>query len=356
MSSGILLDATPLAGGHGVRGIGRYVRGLIDGLGTGDEWPARVKILTYRDDPVGVPAERAPALAAWRHQDVGWLTGLLNGVAFGRGRWFHATDPWKPWPPLGNALGIITVYDLIPLRDAEVMRRLRRHRRVVYQAYLRQVRRARIVMSISNATAVDLSELLGVSPTRIVVVPPVIRRAAAPLVDREQHAFIWVGVPDPHKRPDLAIRALAAYRQSKLAGTLTCFGPGSRAQYDELRALAIRHGVAEYVDVRGSVTDEQLRRAYASATALLQTSRYEGFGLPAMEAVLAGCPVIAVETPIARETLAGLATFTPAEAADMARAMSSPQPPPKTAQDDAEERHSPEAVGRALRTLYDRLE
>jgi glycosyltransferase involved in cell wall biosynthesis len=313
------IDLTPVASDHGIRGIGRYVRGIASALvEERPEWTGQhLAGLALQEGMV------PEALRTWRAtrpvlrpQDVGWLWAIAADRLAIRNHapeiW-HATDPGTPFSPLGSRRSVVTVYDLIPLHEAAVMARIRPHRRLVYQAYLRQVRRAAFVIAISQATAEDVERTLRVPPERIRVVYPAIRPLAALRLDlvakpAQPVELLFVGVPDPHKRAALAIDSLAAYRLGNGEARLTFVGyipPGVRA---ELLALARRAGVGSSVAFLDRVSDDELARLYES-TILLALSRIEGFGLPPVEAILSGGRVVAVPTAIYRETLGGLATF-----------------------------------------------
>lgn len=354
--SEVLVDLTPATGGHGTRGIGSYVRGMARAIAADPGLAAMVVALAAA--PVdGVRVLPAPGWLAVRPHDVGAVTGWLADTGALRRAGvsaFHAGDPFRPLRPAGAARVAVTVHDLIPLEapDPEA----RRHRQLVYRGYLRSIRRADRVVAVSRTTAAAVSDSLGVDPARIDVVPPVIE--APGQVVREppgEPTFLFVGVPEAHKQPGLAIAALAAYRARHGAGRLRLIGPLLRGHQASLRAEAERLGVAGAVTVEGRVPTAELERAWATATALLAVSRVEGFGLPPVEAALRGVPVVAVDTPIARETLGEAATFAPPDAGAVADAMERAVPPSHAVRAALAERHSPPAVAAALRGSYGRL-
>jgi len=92
--------------------------------------------------------------------------------------------------------------------------------------------------------------------------------------------------------------------------------------------------------------------AFSTATALLLTSRIEGFGLPAVEAALRGIPVIAVDTPAARETVGTVAMLTPQDAEAIAAAMAAPRAPTEAELEDLAGRFSISATADALAAVY----
>ena len=360
MPARLLLDAGPAAGDHKARGIGSYVRGLVESI---VEWPAQRQERIWA---VGLPGKTLAAFEdrgigaqslAWRPFDLGVAFGRIAlGRAAGRARAgvIHATDPHRPWLP-GRARQIVTVYDLIPLREPEMMASWRPHDRLVYRWYLRQVVRADMVVAISETTADDLVDLLGLSRDRIHIVYPVVR-PGPPLARTKpsEPTFLLVGALDMHKQPDLAVRALAAFRQAHRAGQLRVIGPSSVAERSDLLKLAEHLGVGRHVRIEGRIPDVQLDAAFASATALLATSRVEGFGLPAVEAIFRSVPVIAVDIAATRETLAGAATLTPPDPEAIAASMATPAMPDAAVVAALKDRYSSRAAGEALWAAYER--
>jgi glycosyltransferase involved in cell wall biosynthesis len=307
----IVVDTTLLASGHGIRGIGRYLDGVVGALVR--EEPAfveaRVRFLVAAgQDP---PADGLPHIttsrARVRPQDLGWAVAALADRLAARGlgpTWWHQTDPLLPWSPVPRQRTLATAYDLIPLHEAAVWRAIRPHRRLLYRAYLGALRKARGVVTISTETAADLHRSLAIPTDRIRVVPPAIVAPppAAPVaLDPDAPLLLFVGVMDPHKRPELALEALAALRRRR---------PGpTKASVADLQRAAAALGLADAVAFRGRVSDEELSALYRRGV-LLAVSRIEGFGLPPVEAILAGGRAVAVPTPIYREVLGSAATYT----------------------------------------------
>lgn len=359
--SRVLLDTGPASGGHGARGIGRYVRGVVDTIA---EWPTERRERVWA---VGRPGETIDLFGSRgitsrvmgiRPLDVGLLLGpLAFGAAAHRSgaSIFHATDPFRPWRTR-RLRQVVTAYDLIPLRETAMLASWRPHHRLVYRAYLKQIRAAEVVVAISDATARDIVELLGVPDNRIAVVSPVV---TAP--DRPVHrptgtpTFLFVGAADPHKQPELAIEALARFRERHGEGRLRFIGPAGERQRAKILHDAHRLGVLEFIQVDGRVSDAALDEAYTSATALLSTSRIEGFGLPPVEAALRGVPVISVDIPTARETVGDVATLVPADSWAIADAMAQPRTPSPESQDRLRARYSRIAAAEALWAVYEPL-
>jgi glycosyltransferase involved in cell wall biosynthesis len=353
----LLVDLTPALGEHGVRGIGRYVRGLSTALEAVDD-PLTERVVTMGLEVTGLRSVGSRSLVeAWRPQDVGWLTGWIADSLANRssgGPAFHATDPRKALRPFGARL-VATVYDLIPVLDREVGGRVRPHRRLIHRLYLASVRRAARVIAISKSTAVDVAQYLGVPEERIDVVYPVVQGAVGPISGPESSSepiFVAVGVPDPHKQPELAIRSLATFRARAGVGRLRFIGHAPAGHVAPLLEVADQLGVRFAIEFAGSVPDADLEVAYATARAVLALSRREGFGLPAVEAAIRRVPVVAVDTSVARETLGGAATFVPSEVASIVDAMEAAIRPSPAAVAALVERYRPETVGASLLRSY----
>jgi len=356
----LLIDVTPALGDHGQRGIGRYVRGLAASIATFPDdlsdriWalgPSSPTLDLFRDRAIPLEARPGPARGP---------TFVTSRLAMGSAlkssgaRVLHATDPQRPWTPRVRSL--VTVYDLIPLREREMLRSWRIDQRLLYRRYIRQITSAERIISISRATATDLHERLGIAAELIDVVYPLV--APPPHMERAESpepAFLFVGALSPHKQPELALRGFAQFQSRFRAGRLRYIGPSDQQQERRLHDLAASLGVLGSVSLDGRVSERDLELAYASATALISTSRIEGFGLPGVEAALRGVPVIAVATPAATETLDGVATIVPADADAIAQAMDGPVAPSVHAVDALRERYSIATVARSLADSYRRM-
>jgi len=314
------VDATPLATGHAIRGIGRYVGGILDAAGTAEPDWARTKLglLLLKGQAAPIDAavwrtRRSPI----RPQDLDPVVSSVADRIALRGRrpyaWHH-TDPTNPWSPLPAERTIVTVYDLIPFREPTVMARIRPHRRFAYQRYLGLVRAAAGIVAISGTTAADVVELLGVPEERIRIVPPYVTSSvvggtgSAEPVARVPAMFLWVGIPEPHKRPLLAIDALGELVRRGVDAELAFAGvhPAPlRAQLRERVAAARLESRVRYLD---RIDDADLTRRYAGSV-LVATSSIEGFGLPLVEAILAGGRVAATPTAAYRDAVGDVAMF-----------------------------------------------
>ena len=190
--------------------------------------------------------------------------------------------------------GIVTVHDLSFERD----RRLMGHAdRLVFRAVVpRSVRRAVRVITVSERTKRDLVELYRVPEEKIVVIPNGVDPVFRPGDGRRDYALL-VGAVQARKDPLAAADAAAA------AGLpLVVAGPAK----DPALARELERRGAE---LRGYVAKEELAELYRGAACLVFPSRYEGFGLPVLEAMASGTPVAAADEPALREVAGDAAVF-----------------------------------------------
>jgi glycosyltransferase involved in cell wall biosynthesis len=250
----------------------------------------------------------------------------------------------------------VTMYDLIPLLDPDGFSTWHPYHRAIYHWYLRTARGADLLVVISRTTAHWAVEHLGVDPAHIAVVPPLVEHPVSlARVPEPEPTFVWVGALDRHKRPELAVLALAAFRLRHGGGLLRFIGPADPARMRVIQETARRAGVGDAVILEGHLPAVELEAAFSSAAALLTTSRMEGFGLPAVEAAMRGVPVVAVDIPAAREALGDTATFTQADPSRIADALEAVRPASPASRKRLVERYARPAVADALSSAYLRL-
>jgi len=235
-------------------------------------------------------------VAAW---DTYYMHALLPARARSAGAdLIHAPGlrvPLRPPVPL-----VATIYDVIPL----IFPRLFRRRDViVLSAYFRRIARAaHVILTISEQSQHDIHTRLGVPKERIVVTYLAANAVFAPRsADRVRATcerlgirmpyFLCVGTIEPRKNLS---RVMEAFAQLRLRGSphrLVLVGKAGPLAAPIL-AAATRLGLDDTVQFTGFVAEEDLATLYSGATAFVYPALYEGFGLPPLEAMSCGCPVI----------------------------------------------------------------
>jgi glycosyltransferase involved in cell wall biosynthesis len=192
---------------------------------------------------------------------------------------------------------VVTVHDVSFERDAALMGG--KDRTIFRVVVPRAVRRAARVLTVSERTKRDLVELYGVPAEHVVVTPngvDPIFGPDGPKADREPYALA-VGAIQARKNQ------LAALEAATDAGLpLVIAGPAK----DEALAVELRRRGAV---LEGYVEMERLAALYRGAVCLVQTSHYEGFGLPVLEAMASGTPVVALREPALQEVIGDAGVF-----------------------------------------------
>lgn len=310
MPAPALLDATPLAGAHSARGIGAAVRGLLDGLsGLAEEDRPALLVREGQPVPAGFAARavRWPRWPLYRLPDPWPLCiGERRARRAAGAAPFHAQQP--SLVPPGRT--VVTCFDLIPACFPEYLAGVgRAPEALAYRHFLRRLREARLVLAPSHETADDLRRLARVDPGRIRVVPLAAPPAPPPVGAPPAGPYVLVtGAIEPHKNASLAVEAIA---RAAPGVRLLMAGPWSARRAQRLRERAVRTGAGERVAWLGLVDGGRLAAIRAGAAAVLVPSRKEGFGLPVLEAMEAGVPVLASDTPALREVGGAAARYLP---------------------------------------------
>ena len=168
-------------------------------------------------------------------------------------------------------------------------------------------RAAARVVTVSEFSRQEIIRTYGLAPDKVVVVPPgsasSLRQCLSAaegtlLVPGETPFFLFVGSLLPRRQVDLVIRALA---QLPPDYHLVVVGESNPAKQVSLKRIAQQYEVADRVQCLGHVSDPVLDDLYRRAVALVLPSTYEGFGLPVLEAMTHGLPVVAWDIPVMRE-------------------------------------------------------
>jgi glycosyltransferase involved in cell wall biosynthesis len=261
----------------------------------------RLAAITRRPDlvPAGVEAVELPA----RSQELRMAWGmprLLRRLRPSLAHFQHVLPPALPCP------AVVTIHDLSFERDPTLMGR---KDRLVFRTLVpRAAHKAARVLVVSDRTRRDLRELYGIPDERIVVTPNGVDPAFSPGNGAPADYLLFVGAIQERKGPLVAADAAA-----ELGRKLIVVGPEKEPQ---LARELERRGA----ELRGWVEKPELAELYRGAAAVLVPSRYEGFGLPVVEAMACGTPVVAAPEPALREVAGDAAVF--AEPGDFAAGVS----------------------------------
>jgi alpha-1,3-rhamnosyl/mannosyltransferase len=223
-------------------------------------------------------------------------------------------------PPRSHVPAVVSIHDLLYFSNPEMMSKPLYTEPVKWMEK-RGARNASRVITISEVSAAAIHHYLGVPKSKIDLIPlagtpPM--TGAAQIGGREPDLFLAIGTRRPHRNHALIVEALRWIDPGRRPRVVITGGHDP----DPLVPLVEKHGLQDWVDLRSWVAQDELDSLYARATAFIDASFAAGFGLPALEAMLAGLPVLLADTPIFRE-VAGDAVryFDPHDAQSLARLM-----------------------------------
>lgn len=310
-------------------GIGRYVVELGEALARVAPAGSVIRV-SHR---AGAAGPTFPNRRAWTHVALPvWLPRAgLDLVHY----------PAHDGPLVGRTPAVVTIHDLSWLTDPGLHRRRR-----VLRARLvlgRLARRAAAVIVPSEATAAAVLTRLGVRRERIHVTPlapaasfqPIeadAAQAVAARLDVPAGAFLFVGTIEPRKNLAAVLDAVAILRRTERAARLVVVGaPGWGVS---LPAEVRRRGLGSAVTWLRGIGDADLAAIMSGSTALVAPSLDEGFGLPVVEAMAVGLPVITSEAGAQAEVAGGAAlTVDPRDPGAITSAMRTLRDDPAAAAD-----------------------
>lgn len=308
-------------------GLGRYTKNLVDRLAeidTANEYVIFLHTSNADEFETGNSHFRTQIIAAGHYslQEQMALPGVLRRAKLDLMHFPHLNVPVGYRAPY-----VVTIHDLI--MHTFKNRAATTHTNVVYEAKHMAYRlvtrmaatRAKQIIVPSQAVKEELmtfyrlpSERISVTyeaADDIAVEVPNAREFQAPAILEKygiQKPFImYVGNVYPHKNIELLARAMKELHQ-KYGVTLVL--PSARSIFLQRTDDMMRqHGVRDWVVMPGYVPDEELRALYSQAEAYVFPTLSEGFGLPPLEAMAAGLPVVCSDIPVLREVCADAALY-----------------------------------------------
>jgi len=292
----VALDATALSLSSG--GLARYVGELSRALAR--TFPEDDYLL-LSDQPFDLPHSSPANLRAARGprcwlERRWWLWGATAHARRAGMEVFHGTNFEVPCLPLMPS--VLSLHDLSPWMDPAWHANAQRVRRRT--PLLIGLRLATIVLTDSEAVRRQAIERFRIHPSCVAAVPlaasRVFRPVPAPRTERPY--FLFVGALEPRKNLRLL---LEAWRQVRKRHEVDLVIAGRRRE--DFPSIREEPGLR----LLGEVPDEQLPYLYSAALAFLYPSLYEGFGLPVLEAMQCGAPVITSRDPSISEVAGGAA-------------------------------------------------
>jgi glycosyltransferase involved in cell wall biosynthesis len=223
--------------------------------------------------------------------------------------------------------GVVTVHDLSFVRLPEVLPPAKRaYLTALCRASARQARR---VIAVSTQTADDLMNAFALPASRIVVVPNGVGAEFCPATAEAAEAFrrrmglperylLYLGTLEPRKNLEALIAAYARWRRSARGDddVALVIAGGKGWYFDTIFAAVREAGVEAQVHFPGFLPAAELPDWYRSALGFVYPSRLEGFGLPVLEAMASGTPVITSSTPALLEVGGDAVLAAPADDID----------------------------------------
>jgi glycosyltransferase involved in cell wall biosynthesis len=294
-------------------GIGRYTRELLRALAAADTLSNYRLFFASRSHPhplpplpsnfhvTPLPLDDIWLVRVWHRArlplPVNWLTGPID--------LFHSPDFTLP-PVHRGTRTLLTVHDLSFIRDPESATPVLRH--YLNAVVPRSVARADRVLADSQATRADLVELYRTPAEKISVLYSGVHESFQPVTDPATLAAVRaryglgdapfvlaVGTLQPRKNYVRLIQAFAAISnlQPRTSNPHLVIAGDKGWQYDAIFAEVEKLGLRDRVLFPGFVADVDLPALYSAARVLAYPSIYEGFGLPMLEAMACGTPVVA---------------------------------------------------------------
>ncbi len=353
----IVVDVSPLS--RPCTGVGHYLRGMVAGLAGAlgpDDSLCAFALASGRGERgilsalAGVPVERRiarfpypyGARLAWSRLGVAPVERLA-----GRLDVFHPSD-WLQ-PPQRAGIRAATVCDLVPLDEPAWT--TARTRRLLRAKLEDTARRCDVVFAISEHTAGEVIDRLGVPEARVRVAYPGVDPRYRPDGEHEERAgpyVLAVGTVEPRKNLGLLLDAFRLLRRDRPEVELVVAGPAGWGERPDLGGPG--------VSAIGYVDSGRLARLYRGAAVLAFPSRCEGFGMPIVEAMASGLPVVVSAHPSLDEAAGGAALRCDPDdvsglAAALAAALVAPEPLRRAGLEHAA-RFTWDACGRAVLDGY----
>ena len=293
-------------------GVGRYIRNLtlnLQKIDTKNNYVLFVSSKDYEDVKVHIKNDKWQIVRA----DVKWHT-ISEQIRFSSVLKRENLDlvhfPYFSVPVLYNRPFVVTIHDLIvhhfptgkastlplPLYEAKLLA----YRFIIKKA----ARKAKKIITVSNATKDEVIDHLGVRSDKVIAIHNGLDENLSVNIKKEKLIkdpyFLYVGNAYPHKNLERLLLAFSLFSQNNKNTKLVLVGKEDyfyKRLKEKIKNLMLENSVIFYQGAK----DQELVNLYRNAIALVTPSLMEGFGLPLLEAMANGCPVLASDIPSFKE-------------------------------------------------------
>ena len=306
-------------------GISRHIRSLLTALA---KWPGQHEYTVFvnGEDVIECLGARHPQItyisAPWSEarpeSRIVWEQFALPSLI--RQRHINVLhSPANVLPELlpRECAGVVTLHDLAFLRFPKVLTSTKRlyHRTFT----IRSLRRAMMIISVSESTKQDAMELVGIPAERLQTVYASIDERFSSMVTEEeintfrqkdglmQGFLLYLGTLEPRKNIATLIEAYAHLRRTYARAEKLVLAGGKGWLYEKIYEKIEQLGLKGEVVFPGFVADSEQKLWYCAASAFVYPSLYEGFGLPVVEALACGTPVVTSNVSSLPEAASGIA-------------------------------------------------
>jgi glycosyltransferase involved in cell wall biosynthesis len=316
------IDGAPLS--QIKTGVGHYTFEIARGVAT-TQPQEKFRVVShlqftadgFEDTPPNLEFVRAPVNAFTKHW---WTIGLPRYIRQNSIELFHGTN--YDIPVWGGCATVLSIHDLSALLypETHVARRVWRTRR---RLPLMARKATRIIVPTESVKS-EVCEHLRIDPEKVETIRYAPRRCFQPLtksaaqeklkrLNVEDPFILYVGAIEPRKNLLTLVRAFEEiYKNTDLRPQLVIAGPTGWLS-DDLFRYVQRSPVQSRMLVTGYLCDEDLRALYSSCTVMCYPALYEGAGLPPLEAMACGAPVITSDAQAIAEMVGDAACLVPAK-------------------------------------------